>query len=102
MIDSVRTRLTLWYVGVLAAVLILFSAGVYAMLSRNLHLRVDAGLNGALESMSAALARETMEGESGPEAAKSTVEDLRLPNQAIAVFNLQGELLAEAPFAGRF
>jgi heavy metal sensor kinase len=102
MIDSVRTRLTLWYVGVLAAVLILFSAGVYAMLSRNLHRRVDAGLNGALESMSAALARETMEGESGPEAAKSTVEALRLPNQAIAVFNLQGELLAEAPLGGRY
>jgi two-component system, OmpR family, sensor kinase len=102
MIDSVRTRLTLWYVGVLAATLILFSAGVYAMLSRNLHRRVDAALNGALESMSAALARETMEGESGFEAAKSTVEDLRLPNQAVAVFTLQGELLAEAPLAGRY
>src|SRR5215467_3444748 len=102
MIDSVRTRLTLWYVGVLAAALIVFSAGVYTVLSRTLHQRADAALNGTLESMSAALLRETMEGESEVEAARSTVDDLRMPNQAIAVFNAQGELLAEAPLEGRY
>jgi len=37
MLDSVRTRLTLWYTGVLALVLILFSVSVYGLLARQLY-----------------------------------------------------------------
>ena len=33
---SIRTRLTLWYTGVLALVLLLFSIGVYSLVARQL------------------------------------------------------------------
>ena len=39
---SIRTRLTLWYTGVLAVVLLLFSVGVYALLAHQLARRLDA------------------------------------------------------------
>jgi len=41
---SIRFRLTLWYVGVLAAILGLFSGVVYVVLGRNLVAEVDRGL----------------------------------------------------------
>ena len=49
--DSIRTRLTLWYVGVLALVLLAFSIGVYAMLARSLNERLNSGLRTSLEVM---------------------------------------------------
>ena len=41
MINTVRGRLTLWYVSALALILISFGAAVYVMLSRALHCRVE-------------------------------------------------------------
>ena len=39
---TVRIRLTLWYVGILAAVLVTFSAGVYSLLNKSLRQRLAA------------------------------------------------------------
>ena len=44
MFDSVRVRLSLWYTGILALLLLTFSAGVYAILWRNFMERADGGL----------------------------------------------------------
>ena len=41
MFDSVRSRLTLWYVGVLALVLVAFSVTVYFLLAAFLYDRLD-------------------------------------------------------------
>ena len=95
MLDSVRTRLTLWYVGVLALVLIVFSAGVYLLLARNLYRRMDESLRSSSESIAISLVRERAEGETVAEAAHSTVEELRLLNQAMAIFNFEGRLITE-------
>jgi hypothetical protein len=43
MVNSVRTRLTLWYIGVLAIVLVAFSTGVYSLIERDTNRRVDTG-----------------------------------------------------------
>ena len=40
MFESVRARLTLWYVSALALILLVFGIAVYVMLSRALHRRV--------------------------------------------------------------
>jgi heavy metal sensor kinase len=95
MFNSVRIKLTLWYVGVLTLTLLAFSVGVHALLARNLHRRLDAGLNSALESMRNSLSFERAEGESEKEAAESTVTELGYPSMAMAVFDAEGRLLAE-------
>src|SRR5215470_1354572 len=100
MLDSVRTRLTLWYVGVLALVLIVFSTGVYLLLARNLRRRMDESLRSSSESIAISLVRERAEGESDAEAAQSTVEELRLLNQAMAIFNSEGRLIVEKKTPG--
>ncbi len=41
---SIRARLTLWYVGILAVILILFAAGAYAAMRRTLNESLDDGL----------------------------------------------------------
>lgn len=97
MLDSVRTRLTLWYVGVLALVLLGFSIGVYALLARNLHQRLEAGLRGTTEAIAAMIERERAEGESEAEAARSAIEELHYPQQGLAVYDGQSHLLAAKP-----
>ncbi|HKX30592.1 MAG TPA: ATP-binding protein [Blastocatellia bacterium] len=95
MIDSVRIKLTIWHVGVLAVVLTVFSFVVYALLSKTLHNRLDAALSGSLEAAAASLTHEIDEGETPSQAAHSTVQDLFIPQQALAIFDLEGRLLAE-------
>ena len=96
MVDSVRIRLTLWYVGVLTLVLLAFSFGVYALLAGNLQRRTDTGLLAALDSMEHLLRYEREEGDTEQEAARNTVGELRYPNMTLAVFSADGQLLAEA------
>ncbi len=120
MFDSVRIRLTLWYVGVLALVLLAFSVGVYALLARSLNERLDNGLRDSLEAMGTSLTRELTEGLAEAEemaeaeevtlaeveglvekeAAFSTIEDLNSPHQAIAIFDARGRLLFERIASG--
>src|SRR5262247_1500380 len=100
MLDSVRTRLTLWYVGVLALALIVFSAGVYLLLARNLSRRVDESLRTSAESIAISLVHERDEGETEAEAAHSAVDELHLLNQAMAIFDAEGRLIAEKATPG--
>ncbi|HZF38852.1 MAG TPA: ATP-binding protein [Blastocatellia bacterium] len=95
MLDSIRTRLTLWHVGVLALALIVFSAGVYLLLASNLRRSMDESLRASSESIALSLVRERAEGETEAEAARSAVNELHLLNQAMAVFDAEGRLLAE-------
>lgn len=97
MLDSVRTKLTLRYVGVLALVLIAFSVVVYMLLARNLRDRFDDGLRLTLDSMTLMLTRERNEGETEKEAAESTVEEIYFPSQSFAVLDAEGRMLAERP-----
>jgi two-component system, OmpR family, sensor kinase len=95
MIDSVRTRLTLWHAGVLALVLLVFSGGIYALLARNLQRRTDAVVGAALVAMKHLLAYERAEGDTELEAARNTVAELRYPQTSLAVYAADGQLLAE-------
>lgn len=95
MFDSVRARLTWWYVGVLALTLGVFALGVYALVARQLNRRAEASVSAALDSMRHLLAYERAEGDSEVEAARNTVLELRYPQMALAVFTAEGQLLAE-------
>jgi heavy metal sensor kinase len=93
--DSVRTRLTLWYTGVLALVLVLFSAGVYTLMARKLSVRLDTSLRTGIEGTTRLFVHEKDEGEPDQYAARSTLRKSYFPRQAVALFDAQGTLLAE-------
>jgi hypothetical protein len=54
---SIRWKLTLWYSGVLAAVLVLFSVIVYAVMRHQLLGRIDQGLNEELADVLSEIGR---------------------------------------------
>jgi two-component system, OmpR family, sensor kinase len=95
MLDSVRTRLTLWYTGVLALALIVFSVGVYALMARKLNGRLDAGLRATVEGTARLLVHEKEEGNTDAYAAGSALRKYYYPRQAVAVFDQAGGLLKE-------
>jgi len=102
MLDSVRMRMTLWYVGVLSVILIAFSIAIYVFVQRSLLERVDSGLSSTLEAVSASLEHAGAAGENGKQVAERVLRELHRPNQAIAIFDARGQLLAEQPGEGRF
>jgi two-component system, OmpR family, sensor kinase len=95
MVDSVRTRLTLWYVSILALVLVIFSIGVYSLMSRALYSRVDENLRSVIQITIKSLTHDAEEGQSSLDAAQSTVSELFNTQQALAIFDGSGKLLAE-------
>jgi heavy metal sensor kinase len=86
-IHSVRARLTLWYVGVLGAVLLAFSAVVYGLVSRALHARVDESLEALVDVAYVSLQHDAEEGQSVIDAARSTVAELSNRQQALAIYD---------------
>jgi len=97
MFDSVRVRLTLWYMGILALLLVTFSAGVYAILWRNFMERADGVLRSVSAAVASILAKELSENGLDELAARDTVEALNFPEYSIGIFDASGELLAERP-----
>ena len=100
MFDSMRIRLTLWYTGVLALVLVAFSLGVYTLLARNLYRRLDGSLLSTVEGTALLLAREKAEGEVENLVVMNALEEAYFPRQAVAIFAVEGQLLAEKPLPG--
>jgi two-component system OmpR family sensor kinase len=98
MINTVRGRLTLWYVSALALILVTFGVAVYVMLSRALHRRVDEALRSTIEISITSLTHDTQEGQSSQSAAQSTAAELSHPQQAMMIFDDAGRLLAEHPY----
>ena len=97
MLDSVRVRLTIWYVGLLALVLVAFSIGVYALLAQSLYDRLDSSLRVEVRALAAGLEREIGEGKTEREAAVIAQKERFFPRQATATYDSNGELMAEKP-----
>lgn len=97
MFDSVRVKLTLWYLAVLALVLIAFSAVIYALLRQSLYERLDAGLRVEIRAMAAAMERELASGAAELDAVTRAQEERTTQRQATAIFDVNGRQLAERP-----
>jgi len=91
--ETIRTRLTLWYVGVLAAVLLSASVLTYALLSRAIYTRIDEDLR-ALAEMAAASV-EPGRAEDIEAAARRTVADLADQQAMLVIYAGDGRVLAE-------
>ncbi len=106
---SIRAHLTLWYGGILAVILILFSAGVYVGMARTLQEALDRRLSAGLDQISVAFRHELSERAGKPEGEQYFQEVLisdhqtTLPNQLVLVY--EGERLVgvkpPAQFVGR-
>ena len=100
MFESVKARLTLWYVGILTLLLLIFSAGVYALLWQNFMERADGVLRSVNNATIASLGKELSETGLDEVAARDTVKALASSEHTLAIFDEAGDLLAERPAAG--
>lgn len=90
----------LWYVGVLAFVLIAFSAATYALLTAILYDSLDTEIGATIDAASSSLAHEIKEGRDEKEATTVVLDEYGSPRQATAIFDRAGRLIAEDPAQG--
>ncbi len=94
-IDSVRGRLTLFYVTALAAALIVVGGLIYVLLARALYSRIDENLQALLVITTTSLTNDLTEGQDVEDAARSTAAELSSRQQMLAIYDGTGRLLAE-------
>ena len=97
MFSSVRTRLTVWYIGVLALVLVAFSIGIYLTITRTLNAQLNYDLGSTAESTSASFMRVVSTGKNVKAAAIDELNDHIGPDQSAAIFGSDGRAIAENP-----
>lgn len=112
MFESVRARLTLWYTGVLALILITFAFTAYFFLSSTLNRRTDRSLAEMSSAFASTLETEQRELESGETtsfprdgagnivsdaAAVEAVSEYRLKDYQFVLYNDAGRLIAASP-----
>ena len=94
-IDSVRARLTLFYVTALAAALVVVGGLIYVLLARALYSRIDDNLHALLQITGTSLSNDLAEGQDLEDAARSTAAELSSRLQMLAIYDGEGRLLAE-------
>jgi heavy metal sensor kinase len=95
-IESVRARLTLFYVTVLALVLVVVGGLIYVLLARALYTRIDENLLGLVRIAMTSLRNDLAEGQDALDAARSTADELSSRGQMLAIYDWDGQLLAES------
>jgi two-component system OmpR family sensor kinase len=96
MLDTVRARLTLWYVSLLAAILVVVLVMVYVLLARALYVRIDDSLQAVVQIAATSLTNDLAEGQTVEDAARSTAAELASRQQLVAIYDGRGRLLGEA------
>jgi signal transduction histidine kinase len=106
MINSVRLRLTLWYAGVLALVLVLFAAVVYSLFRHEAYARLDDEIGSAAQVISSSLRHEIEEhrgaapGEEAFRGVLATLHRNSFRRQGIAVYRDGRPIAAQASYDG--
>ncbi len=96
MLDTVRARLTLWYVSLLAAILVVVIVMIYVLLARALYVRIDDSLQVITQIVRTSLANDLAEGQNVEDAARSTADELASRQHLVAIYDGRGRLLSEA------
>lgn len=94
MFDSVRTRLTLWYAGVLAVSLIVFAVVVYYAAARIFYARQDESLRSTAETVASAYVQELDEEGSVAKANDVVLAQMVFPNRYVEVIDSEGRVVA--------
>src|SRR5262245_8216463 len=90
MIESIRARLTVWYVSVLAVVLVAVSVTIYGLLARALYSRIDVNLRVVNGIAVTSLANDLAEGQDALSAARSTTAELFSGEVLLAIYDGDG------------
>ena len=93
MFDSVRTRLTLWYAGVLALSLIAFAFLVYHAAAAIFYERQDESLRSTAQTVASAYMEE-LEEESVAKANEVVFRELVFPSRYVEVVDNNGKAIA--------
>src|SRR6266511_1962910 len=97
MFDSVRARLTLWYVGVLALVLVAFGISVYAAVTAILYDSLDTELGATMGETGLSLVHEIdVEKNEEKKAATSILDEHIFLLQDAATFEEYGNFVHDA------
>ena len=94
MFDSVRTRLTLWYAGVLGLSLIAFALLAYYAAAAIFHQRQDASLRSTAETVASAYIEEFAEQHSLTKAGEVVLVELTFPNHYVELIDNTGRPIA--------
>ena len=94
-IDSVRGRLTLFWIAVLSVTLAVVGGLIYVLLARALYVRIDENLGAVVQIAATSLANDLAEGQDYADAARSTAAELSSRQQMLAIYDAGGRLLAE-------
>src|ERR1043166_1865727 len=94
MFYSVRTRLTLWYAGVLALSLIVFAVLVYYAASRIFYERQDESLRSTAQTVASAYIQELEEEQSIEKANEVVLAQMVFPNRYVQVTDTSGHVVA--------
>ncbi|HCX29458.1 MAG TPA: hypothetical protein DHU55_06755 [Blastocatellia bacterium] len=93
MLDSVRTRLTLWYAAVLALSLVVFALLTYFVAARSFARRQDESLRSTAETVASAYMQELSE-EGSIAKANEVVSQMVYPNRFVEVTDADGHAIA--------
>jgi heavy metal sensor kinase len=102
MLDSVRTRLTFWYVGVLALSLIGFALVIYYAAAAIFYERQDESLRSTAQTVASAYMEELEEEKSVAKANEVVMTELVFPDRYVLVTDNLGQATASSRnFAGQ-
>ncbi len=96
MFYSVRTRLTLWYAGVLALSLIAFALVVYYAAAANFHERQDESLRSTAQTVASAYVEEFEESQSASRAGEIMLAELLFPDRFVQLIDENGAPIASS------
>src|ERR1051325_6753239 len=103
MFNSVRVRLTLWYMLVFGGLLVGFSLFIYTVLSRNLYSRLDHSLSNDAATVARTFQNEAEENRGNTDAgAVQTLNELRLPDVRVAIYAGDRLLASDYPEGQQF
>jgi heavy metal sensor kinase len=94
MFDSVRTRLTLWYAGVLALSLIAFALVIYYAAGNIFHERQDESLRSTAQTVASAYVEEFAEAHSLTKAGEIVLQEITFPNRYVQLTDNSGQPIA--------
>src|SRR5215208_5258089 len=96
MFDSVRTRLTLWYAGVLALSLVAFALVIYYAAAKSFHERQDESLRSTAHTVASAYLEEIGEVHSLTKSAEVVLVELTFPNRYVQIIDISAQPIASS------
>ncbi|MEP6568637.1 MAG: ATP-binding protein [Acidobacteriota bacterium] len=101
--NSMRVKLTLWYTGALAMILIIFALLLYFYLARATHQRTDDALLDTANSFTSSFNSELSdESHSGLDALKEAAQGFRFRDQQVIVYDRAGQTVLTSNTPGGF